>query len=387
MPAAPPDAATTASIATSLTSEILHELVLDVAIEEHRLAGLRRSRAAAARAAGLNGLTDVHLGAPVVLNGSGAGPSPTKKDEGLFECLVCQRQIAAPRYASHLSGCMGLTGSRRGAERRAAAANGKASGANSRTGSVASSHGSDTDSAKSNGIKHSATASPAGGQPKPKKPKPAPLAPAAPLGTPQFLPPHIGSHPLSKTMSLPSSPNSSPSALYPPIPNTAALPQAQLPANGLQAPPMQARASLPGSAAGLPPGYGLAAKSPGSKRPPHPLAHASTPPLQVPKQPTSQQQLHSDRPDSDSEDSDVEVQHAPAARPPLQAQQQQPGQKVPRRADGSTAGATNGAGAASSPGGPQKAPRKAMPAGRKGVAAAIDSGSESDVASDGSDSD
>ncbi|GJN88249.1 hypothetical protein Rhopal_001214-T1 [Rhodotorula paludigena] len=309
MPAVPPDAATTASIATSLTSEILHELVLDVAIEEHRLAGLRRSRAAAARAAGLNGLTDVHLGAPVVLNGAGAGPSPTKKDEGLFECLVCQRQIAAPRYASHLSGCMGLTGSRRGAERRAAAANGKASGANSRTGSVASSHGSDTDSgAKSNGIKRSATASPAGGQPKPKKPKPAPR-------------------------------------------------------------------------------YGLAAKSPGSKRPPHPLAHASTPPLQVPKQPTSQQQLHSDRPDSDSEDSDVEVQHAPAARPPLQAQQQ-PGQKVPRRADGSVAGAANGAGAASSPGGPQKAPRKAMPAGRKGVAAAIDSGSESDdVASDGSDSD
>lgn len=128
--------------------------------------------------------------------------------------LTCTSlQVAAPRYASHLSGCMGLTGSRRGAERRAAAANGKASGANrccltfasakgvhsrrlcSRTGSVASSHGSDTDSggssrlislgswskrshtfatAKSNGIKRSATASPAGGQPKPKKPKPAP---------------------------------------------------------------------------------------------------------------------------------------------------------------------------------------------------------------------
>ncbi|TNY20656.1 hypothetical protein DMC30DRAFT_438709 [Rhodotorula diobovata] len=354
-----------ASVASSLTSEILRELVLDVAIEEHRLAGLRRARAQAAQAAGHAGVTNGHLTAPAT---NGTGASPTKKDDGLYECLVCSRQIAAPRYASHLSGCMGLGGSRRGAGRAAAAA---ASGRGSSV-SRPSSNGSDTDTGKANGTKRAASASPAGGGPKPKKPKPAPL-PQSPAGG-QFQPPHTGSHPLSKTMSLPASPldaASSPaghSSL--PAPSASAH---QLLAKHLQAPPMQARKSLPGTPA----------KSPASKRPQHPLAqsplHTTTATNQPP---SSNAMLMSDRPDSDSEDSDAEVQ---PVRPPAQKTPRVPPGSVP---PGTAAkpGMSNAPGAAG--GAPQKAPRKAMPPGRKAVAA-VDYGSDSDddVASAGSDSD
>ncbi|BGP29639.1 hypothetical protein JCM10296v2_001378 [Rhodotorula toruloides] len=372
MAKAAPDS-NTRHAAAALTAQLIHELIVDVAVEEHRLALLRRERTAAAQQAGLDGGLNGAAGTGAV-NGADAGTSPVKKDEGLFECLVCSRQIAAPRYASHLSGCMGLGGSRRGGERRAAAASSRANGA-SRTGSVASSYGSDSENAKSNGIKRSAMASPANGAPKPKKPKPAPLSTPHGISSP-FQPPHTGSHPLSKTMSLPSSPLApSPGGPSTPQPlRTPGLPaHSPLPLDA-QAPAMQARKSLPGSmGVPPPPSSASATKTP---RVAHPLAQSQ--PAAAPRH--RQAGYDPDRPDSDSENSDDEL----VVVPPKGQVLAQPAQKMPKGANG----AGSGPGASQVKG--QKTPRKAPPpGGRKAVARAVaDSGSESDDdASAGSDSD
>ncbi|EKM48641.1 uncharacterized protein PHACADRAFT_266236 [Phanerochaete carnosa HHB-10118-sp] len=52
------------------------------------------------------------------LDGSPAG-TDTPTGNIYFDCSVCKRQIASNRYAPHLSGCMGLGNSRRGAARNA----------------------------------------------------------------------------------------------------------------------------------------------------------------------------------------------------------------------------------------------------------------------------
>ncbi|GAA5943241.1 uncharacterized protein JCM15063_005304 [Sporobolomyces koalae] len=275
---------TTSSLAATLTREILHELIADITIEEYELSQRRRHR-----------LHQVHLDSlqrGLVENGTGTsngtnGASPTKKDrdEGLFNCVVCNRQIAAPRYASHLSGCMGLSGSRRGERRAAATASSSVTGKSAtRNGSGASSHGSDTDTEKKNGINVSATSS-----------------------NGAFQPPHIGSHPLSKTMSLPSSPVGSPSVAsaglpaYPPLPpRPSSVAPGSLPSHHSQSagripPPVtassQVRASHPLSQQ-LPP------------FPSAPTTTSSNPPRS--KQPAvhAASSNTNDRPDSDSEDSD-----------------------------------------------------------------------------------
>uniref|UniRef100_A0A0K3CND7 SAGA-associated factor 11 n=2 Tax=Rhodotorula toruloides TaxID=5286 RepID=A0A0K3CND7_RHOTO len=358
MAKAAPDS-TTAQAAAALTAQLIHELIVDVAVEEHRLALLRRERTAAAQQAGLDGGLNRAAGSGAV-NGADAGTSPVKKDEGLFECLVCSRQIAAPRYASHLSGCMGLGGSRRGGERRAAAASSRAN-------------------AKSNGIKRSATASPANGAPKPKKPKPAPFSTPHGISSPSQAP-HTGSHPLSKTMSLPSSPLApSPGGPTTPQPlRTPGLPaHSPLPLDA-QAPAMQARKSLPGSM-GVPPPPPPSAGATKNPRVAHPLAQSQ--PAAAPR--LAQAGYDPDRPDSDSENSEDELVVVP---PKGQGQAQQRGaQKMPKGANGAPAG---GAGQVQAKG--QKTPRKVPPpGGRKAVARAVaDSGSESDDdASAGSDSD
>ncbi|GAA6039591.1 hypothetical protein JCM8097_002201 [Rhodosporidiobolus ruineniae] len=367
------EAASKEALASQLVDEILRELVVDVCVEEYRLAQLRRSRAARTpTVGGAEGL----LAVPGAANGAGASPSPTKKDkdEGFFDCLVCGRSMAASRYAAHLSGCMGLSGSRRGAG-RAAAVNGKAgaSGA-SRAGSAAN---SDSDTGKANGIKRAATASPApGGAPKPKKPKPTPV-PIAP-GVQQFQPPHTGSHPLSKTMSLPSSPltptSSTPSpshsgrAIFPPPPPLVPIPT---PTSAQ----MQSRKTLPGAVplAPHPSNPTLA------HRPPHPLAQSPARP------PLSAAQLASDRPESDSEsDSDLDMKPVPAPAPASAAAGPGGAQKAPR-----TGGGRDTAAPQKRPGGggpaPAGGPGVAKKPGRQ-MAKALDSDSD-DVASDGSDSD
>ncbi|GAA5867463.1 hypothetical protein JCM3774_002911 [Rhodotorula dairenensis] len=275
-----------------------------------------------------------------------------------------------------------------------------------RPNSVASSHGSDTDTAgRTNGVKRAASSTPSGGAPKPKKPKPIPVGVnGSPVPQIQMQIPHAGSHPLAKTMSLPSSPITpgvSPTPAHitsgrppPPPPPPAPL--------GLSAPGMQARKSLPGM-------NGLPAKSPARSSPLHPLSspahhHATamhpgaqmSPRGQVPPAPALAQQqppqrnpLNSDRPESDSEDSEDETHSVAAAVLPLQVPQ-----KMPRQGAGapdmrrSATAATGGPGG-SGPLAAQKVPRKAMatPQGRKSVARAVaDSGSSDDDASAGSDS-
>ncbi|GAA5864002.1 hypothetical protein JCM8547_005305 [Rhodosporidiobolus lusitaniae] len=369
------------ALATQLTDEVLRELVLDIAIEEHRLAQFRRSRAARApasvQAGASNGLLAAPNGAAI---GEGASPSPSPTKEGLLECPVCSRSIAASRFAAHLAQCMGLSGSRRGAGRAASTANGKngaGSAAGSRAGSAA---GSDTDSgSKSNGIKRSASASPAAnGAPKQKKAKPTPVQTGVP---PQFQPPHVGSHPLAKTMSLPSSPLTGSPASSPSVVGGRAVPPPPPPLSATtpSSARMQARASLPGSA---PPSATLPNPAlTATKRPPHPLAQSPARP------PLSNTQMASDRPDSDSEsDSDLDAKPAP---PPRNTGSAGSGQKVPRGGLGQTQttapqerpGVPGGAGA------PQKMPRKGKN-GRPIAKGVVDSDSEDDdVASDGSDSD
>ncbi|KAJ7630724.1 hypothetical protein FB45DRAFT_544608 [Roridomyces roridus] len=62
---------------------------------------------------------------PAANGSAGTGtstPTSTKADGSLYlECVQCSRQIASNRYAPHLSSCMGLSTSRRGAVRASAA--------------------------------------------------------------------------------------------------------------------------------------------------------------------------------------------------------------------------------------------------------------------------
>lgn len=52
-------------------------------------------------------------------------PYKKEKDDSLYDCLNCGRSIGAPRYASHLSSCMGVGSSRRGGDTRRVAASNK----------------------------------------------------------------------------------------------------------------------------------------------------------------------------------------------------------------------------------------------------------------------
>ncbi|KWU41171.1 hypothetical protein RHOSPDRAFT_37303 [Rhodotorula sp. JG-1b] len=421
-----PSTSQAADLAARLTREVLHELVQDVAIDEYRTAQLRRLNLARIPPSEASSATNGHAAATET-NGTGTGLSPVKKDkdEGLFECCVCGRQIAAARYASHLSGCMGLGGSRRSGARVSAAAAAKPNGF-PRPHSAASSHGSDTDTAgRSNGVKRAASSTPTGGAPKPKKPKPIPLGTNGfPLPQQiQMQPLHAAaaasSHPLAKTMSLPSSsptvtPGVSPTPLHTMTPGRPLPPPPPPPPPpaGLSAPTMQARKSLPG----MNHGGGLPAKSPARPGPlhPHPLSspasHAAAqksprPQPHVHYRQQQQQQryvLNSDRPESDSENSEDEATAAVVGSASAQVPQKMPrpglgGAPDMRRSAtgngngaGGSGGGGNGVGGAGTGSAAQKVPRKGMaatPQGRKSVARAVaDSGSSDDDASAGSDS-
>ncbi|GAA5954868.1 hypothetical protein JCM3765_007798 [Sporobolomyces pararoseus] len=414
---------TTGSLAASLTQEILHELITDIAIEEHELCQFRRNRLnqyefslslslppfnSSVNISFLyqrlyyeqqqNGLLNVNGTAS---NSGSNGISPTKRerDEGLFSCVVCNRQIAAPRYASHLSGCMGLSGSRRG-ERRAAANAAGVNGKPNRNGSGASSHGSDTDTEKKNGLnglKRSASTTSASSQN--KKSRPTPLS-STPSSSQTFQPPHIGSHPLSKTMSLPASPVDSPTASYPQIPPrpSSVAPGALPPSQQPQLHQQQQRipSKQPISSSSIPP-LPPPPQQQQQIRPHHPL---SQPPI-----PTSSQQpvrsQNDDRPDSDSEDSDsdLEIQSITTTRPSTTSN------KTPRVPPGGGMGIgmqRNGSTITGGGNSSQKQPRKGIksngtgggPTGGIGRKAARpiarvnnDSASSDDDASDGSGSD
>ncbi|BGP18867.1 hypothetical protein JCM10213v2_006947 [Rhodosporidiobolus nylandii] len=90
-------------LASALTNEIIRELVVDVAVQEHGLAQLRRERAARAPAGVLGQVDSGLLAVPNGAGGASPAVSPSKKekDEGLFECLVCGRSAADPALAGH----------------------------------------------------------------------------------------------------------------------------------------------------------------------------------------------------------------------------------------------------------------------------------------------
>ncbi|ORY90815.1 hypothetical protein BCR35DRAFT_349729 [Leucosporidium creatinivorum] len=347
------------TLTTLLANGLFKELITDVAIEEHRLAWRRRSRINAARpvlsSASSNGLLGPpsHRASVASSRASSPGPSisPTKKekDDALLDCLNCSRQIAAPRYASHLSGCMGLggAGGRARGERRAAAGSSTNPMVKPAVNGVAtigpgsdraSSYASDEETVRKNALKavngaKRAATSPANGASKLKKARPANTPPI--LQQPHVA--HVGSHPLSKTLSAPSTPTI-PRPTHP-YPN-------QQPSSAS----MVARKSLPHGQAPQKAPRSVSAQPP----PPRPMS-AAPPPAPKPG-------LASDRPDSDSSEDDSDDDKPKGPPPP------------PRT------GMAN------------KTPKKTMPFGRKahplarGVGHAGDSDSASD-ASSGSDSD
>ncbi|SCZ92243.1 BZ3500_MvSof-1268-A1-R1_Chr5-2g07732 [Microbotryum saponariae] len=127
------DEPTVASLASALMRTMLHELVTDIAIEEHRLAWRRRTSMQANEAQAQANAAERLLGANGESSSSSSGAatastsnlSPHKKDDALYECMICGRQIGAPRFASHLSSCMGLTGRSKRAATNKAPINGK----------------------------------------------------------------------------------------------------------------------------------------------------------------------------------------------------------------------------------------------------------------------
>lgn len=187
---------------------------------------------------------------------------------------------------------------------------------------------------------------------------------STPSTSANFQPPHIGSHPLSKTMSLPASPINSPTATshsIPPRPSSVA-PDAQAPHQNSSSQPLQ---RLPSKTPSVQNGR------------PHPLAQTQTNALSqpsnyptkapvrppVPKPPIAKVQ-NDDRPDSDSEDSDSDLEISstvPSMKPPQQPQASKT-PRVPPPASKTKVGTKNGVSEGMQRNGSsQKQPRKQMP--------------------------
>ncbi|KDE04422.1 hypothetical protein MVLG_05137 [Microbotryum lychnidis-dioicae p1A1 Lamole] len=291
------DEPTVASLASALMRTMLHELVTDIAIEEHRLAWRRRTSMqaneaqakanAAERLLGPNGESSSSSSGAATASTSNLSrpaspfghPSPHKKDDALYECMICGRQIGAPRFASHLSSCMGLTGRSKRTATNKAPINGKLRQLSS---DRASSYASDEDSlsgtekrngtkASSNGLKRSANLSGFNGTSKHKKAKAS--TPSHPANALQAQIASIGSHPLAKTLSAPAAP---------PISKTAS----KTIVSSLSGP--SNTKSTPSPSKPLPSASLTSSISPASKKPPIPLS----------KKPSKS----TDRPESDSEE-------------------------------------------------------------------------------------
>ncbi|EIM92829.1 uncharacterized protein STEHIDRAFT_152134 [Stereum hirsutum FP-91666 SS1] len=120
-------------LASRVFSTMLDDLILDAALQSHQEVARNRAvcdvchtRCGLAHNAGpstlaMNGRS--RAGTPSLEGGGRMGtPTPgssTPKSDGnmLLDCVVCGRQVASARYAPHLSGCMGMNGTRRGSSR------------------------------------------------------------------------------------------------------------------------------------------------------------------------------------------------------------------------------------------------------------------------------
>ncbi|KAJ7900118.1 hypothetical protein B0H14DRAFT_1549971 [Mycena olivaceomarginata] len=122
---------TLSTLASRIFSAMLEDIVMDVTLQSHHETARSRTVCSVCKTRCSSVHAPTHSVASLpsrastpAANGSAStGTStPTKSDGNLYlECLHCSRQIASNRYAPHLSSCMGLSQSRRGAARGSAA--------------------------------------------------------------------------------------------------------------------------------------------------------------------------------------------------------------------------------------------------------------------------
>ncbi|KAJ6509315.1 hypothetical protein C8R47DRAFT_18609 [Mycena vitilis] len=123
---------TLSALGSRIFSAMLEDLVMDVTLQSHHETARSRSicpvcktRCSSAHAPAQSQVASGSLpsrpSTPAANSGTGTS-TPTKADGNTYlECVICSRQIASNRYAPHLSSCMGLSTTRRGAARGSAA--------------------------------------------------------------------------------------------------------------------------------------------------------------------------------------------------------------------------------------------------------------------------
>ncbi|KAH9947660.1 hypothetical protein B0H21DRAFT_737467 [Amylocystis lapponica] len=130
-------------LASRVLSAMLEEVLMDVVLQSHQeiarsrtVCGICHTRCGAVHVPGPSSATtqavgsSSHVSSPsgetksAEANGSattGTNTPVNGKSDGnvYFECGICNKRVASNRYAPHLSNCMGLSSSRRGAARSA----------------------------------------------------------------------------------------------------------------------------------------------------------------------------------------------------------------------------------------------------------------------------
>ncbi|KAJ6604436.1 hypothetical protein DFH09DRAFT_309406 [Mycena vulgaris] len=124
---------TLSTLATRIFSAMLEDIVMDITLQSHHETARSRSICPVCKTrcssvhtpstsqAGSQPPLPSRPSTPAASGSVGTGtstPTSTKADGNLYlECVNCSRQIASNRYAPHLSSCMGLATTRRGAAR------------------------------------------------------------------------------------------------------------------------------------------------------------------------------------------------------------------------------------------------------------------------------
>ncbi|KAJ7706410.1 hypothetical protein B0H17DRAFT_1037084 [Mycena rosella] len=122
---------TLSALATRIFSAMLEDIVMDVTLQSHHETARSRSICPVCKTrwalhTPANSQVASQPGLPSRPSTPAAGtgtstPTSSKAEGNLYlECVNCSRQIASSRYAPHLSSCMGLATTRRGAARGSA---------------------------------------------------------------------------------------------------------------------------------------------------------------------------------------------------------------------------------------------------------------------------
>ncbi|KAJ7107646.1 hypothetical protein C8R43DRAFT_201524 [Mycena crocata] len=140
---------TQSALAARIFSAMLEDITMDVTLQSHHETARSRSicPVCKTRCSSVHTPSNSQVASqsslpsrpstPAASGSAGTGtstPTSTKADGNLYlECVNCSRQIASNRYAPHLSSCMGLTTTRRGAARGTAAKSKQSSEAGGRS--------------------------------------------------------------------------------------------------------------------------------------------------------------------------------------------------------------------------------------------------------------